>query len=624
MDLDTALAQLNPAQKAAVLYAGTPLLVLAGAGTGKTKVLTTKIAYAIKTLGIRPSEVMAVTFTRKAAQELKDRLAQLLDPSIDIEDLFVGTFHSISSRILRLHQALHCGEEPFSLIDPDDQRALIATIIDTIDGGQPTYFGRERDIMIRNALDEIERIKSAGAAIADLDDPFASWPDHVRQPSDEMKRILQQYDKHMRSAGTLDFADLINDVEVLFRKYPALAETWAKRFRLVIVDEYQDTNAAQDRWLRLFSPDGQNLACFGDDDQALYSWRGASSAFILGFRDRHPTARIMTLDTNYRSPPNIVQAASDLIRTNKIRLAKPTRSAKSQDGQITVLARQGNDEIADAVVNEAMSHKPDDVTVIVRTNAQAERISNALDRAGLVPYRFNPESDVSQELKGYLAWLKIVANMNDNAAALRLIGDAAGIEVGRSLLRQATLMGKSIFGYLDDRKASASSINPAIAEIADTRRRIRDGVDFMQSDEILDFVLAESGILRRIDALRPGPKARFLRQHIALKAVAAHEQNLAVIISSAQIDLVDKDDRPKDSVAVSTMHGMKGLECPVVIAPFWSAGDFPGPKDKGETADESVRLAFVTLTRATKRFVAIYDLQKGPSPYLVSMGALSG
>lgn len=622
MDLNSALAELNDAQRAAALYSGTPLLVLAGAGTGKTKVLTTKIANAIQAGGIKPNEIMAVTFTRKAAQELKDRLSLLLGPSTDVESLYVGTFHSISSRILRSHQALHCGEEPFRLIDPADQKSLISTIIDTIDGARATYVGRERDLMVRATLDEIERVKSGGATIADLSDVFGDWPADLRMPTDEMKRILLEYDRQMKAAGTLDFADLINDVEILLRKNEALGEAWAKRFRLVIVDEYQDTNAAQDRWLKLFSPAGTNLACFGDDDQALYSWRGASSEFILGFKGRHPSARVMTLTINYRSPPNLVMAASSLIKTNSVRLEKATRSAKEADGQISAIGRQGAEEILAAVVNEAMSHKPEDVTIIVRTNAQAEKVDKALTDARLTPYRFNPESDISQELKSYIAWLNIIANINDNSAAVRLIDEVANPDVSRTLMRQADMMRKSIFAYLQDRREASKSLNSAVAELADTRRRIRDGIDFMSVSEILDFVLEQTGILKRIDTLRPGPKTRFLRQLVMLKTAAIRENSLATVISAAQIDLVDKDDRPRNSIAISTMHGMKGLEAPVVIAPFWSAGDFPSHKDKGETADESVRLAFVTLTRATRRFVAIYDHAKGPSPYLSAMGAL--
>jgi DNA helicase II / ATP-dependent DNA helicase PcrA len=332
----------------------------------------------------------------------------------------------------------------------------------------------------------------------------------------------------------------------------------------------------------------------------------------------------MTLDVNYRSPANIVEAAAKLIKTNEKRLDKTTRAAKSDTGVIRLLARTGDEDVVNATVSEAMSHRPEDVTIMVRTNAQAEKIAHAITQAGAAVYRFNPESDISPELKGYLAWLKLVANMNDNGAALRLIGEAASSEAARGLMRQATLMKQSIFQYIDNRRANAQTLSPAIEKLAETRRRIRDSIDFMSTTEILDAVLIETGIASKIEDLRPGPKTRFLRQHMALKRMAEKEDNLAILVSAAQIDMVDNDARPTASIAVSTMHGMKGLETPIVIAPFWSAGDFPSRQDKGDTADESVRLAFVTITRATKSFIAIYDVVKGPSPYLSAMGALEG
>ncbi|WP_262030509.1 ATP-dependent helicase [Microvirga sp. Mcv34] len=612
-------AGLNPQQKAAVEAFHKPLLILSSSGTGKTHVLATKFIYAVHVLGYKPDEIMAVTFTRKAAHELKERIGRKI--VADVENLYVGTFHSLSSRMLRIHQAIHTGEKPFTIVEPEEIKMTLTGILASLDGFGNSSSSREIDKRINGLLKTIDAAKNIGVNLGS--DSNSTWITSAPGTSKEDSDILAQYEKTMRENRCLDYNDLILDFIRLTNSNPIIARSWRKKFKLVLVDEYQDTNPVQERWLQIFSDAGNNLACFGDDDQAVYGWRHATVDNILNFEKRYPNSVVIKLGINYRCPEQIVRKAGKLISANQKRLSKTVRSGNKGQGDVASISCNGQQGILNqalVLIQSVAKAQPKDITVLARTNSDADEVAQFLSRHGVNIFRFNPDADSSPQLQTFLAWLRLLANESDSPAAIKIMTSLAGLGIAQAVWRAARMEGIPVMQWLSKRADAGSLRQDGLLRLMDIYQGLRSATMISSTSEMIELALTYTDLDKDIEALNPARRARFFRQYMAISEHAHRVEDLATIIATAQTEIADVDGRPDNAVAVSTMHAMKGLESPVVISPGWSKGKFPSGFDKGDEIDEARRLAFVTITRASARCFLLWDSQLGPSPFLTEMG----
>ncbi|MBD2745844.1 ATP-dependent helicase [Microvirga sp. BT688] len=618
--LQSVLTQgLNTQQKWAVEEFGRPLLVLSSSGTGKTHVLATKFIYAVQVLGFKPEEIMAVTFTRKAAHELKDRIGNKI--KTDLDNLYVGTFHSLSSRMLRIHQAIHTGEKPFTIVEPEEIKMTLTGILASLDGFANSSSSREIDKRINGLLKTIDAAKNIGAALSHA--AGSSWVKSAPGLSREDADILAQYDRTMRENRCLDYNDLILDFVRLTGANPIVARSWKKKFKLVLVDEYQDTNPVQERWLQIFTENGSNLACFGDDDQAVYGWRHATVDNILTFEKRYPGSVVIKLGINYRCPEQIVRKAGKLISANQKRHAKTVKSGKAAQGDVVSISCNGPGGMLNQalmLVQSVAKAPPKDITVLARTNSDADEVAQFLLRHGVNVFRFNPDADSSPQLQTFLAWLRLLANEQDSPAATKIMTSLAGLGTAQAVWRAARMESLPVMQWLSKRADNGTLKHEGLSRLVDTYRALRSATMISSTSEMVELALSYTDLDKDLEALNSARRSRFFRQYMAISEHARRVEDLATVIATAQTDIADVAGRPANAVAVSTMHAMKGLESPIVISPGWSKGKFPSGFDKGDEIDEARRLAFVTVTRASARCYLLWESQLGPSPFLSEMG----
>lgn len=610
---------LNPQQRRAVEEFHKPLLVLSSSGTGKTHVLAPKFIYAVQVLGYEPDEIMAVTFTRKAAHELKERIGKKI--SADLYNLYVGTFHSLSSRMLRIHQAIHTGEKPFTIVEPEEIKMTLTGILASLDGFENSSSSREIDKRINGLLKTIDAAKNIGAGLNHTSG--SSWVRSAPGLSREDADILAQYDRTMRENRCLDYNDLILDFVRLTGANPIVARSWKKKFKLVLVDEYQDTNPVQERWLQIFTDNGSNLACFGDDDQAVYGWRHATVDNILTFEKRYSGAVVIKLGINYRCPEQIVCKAGKLISANQKRLAKTVRSGKTAEGDVVSISCNGASGMLNQtlmLVQSVAKAKPKDITILARTNSDADEVAQFLLRNGVNVFRFNPDADSSPQLQAFLAWLRLLANESDSPAAIKIMTSLAGLGTAQAVWRASRMESIPVMQWLAKRADNGSLKQDGLCRVLDTYRALRSATMISSTSEMIELALSFTDLDKDLEALNASRRARFFRQYMAIAEHARWVEDLATVIATAQTDIADVAGRPENAVAVSTMHAMKGLESPIVISPGWSKGKFPSGFDKGDEIDEARRLAFVTVTRASARCYLLWESQLGPSPFLTEMG----
>ena len=612
------LEGLSDKQREAVVSFGQPLLILSSSGTGKTHVLTRKLAYAIQRLEIPANRILAVTFTRKAAHELRSRIAHLLGEAS--ESMFVGTFHNISARILRTHQSLHTGDRAFTVIDRDNQIQMMKNVI-SASGLSHAWDGRHLDKKINSLLSSLDTLKSHAVDIT-ADEREINWGPLPR-PSLENLGIMRAYQKALKSTATLDYNDLILDLILLARSNKAVASAWSKHFSLVMIDEYQDTNNAQEEWIRIFSPTGQNLVCVGDDDQSIYGWRGANPGNILDFEKRYPNTKTITLDINYRSPPEIVDSAMALISSNTRRRHKSITSAsRRSNGTINIHRLSGDHETFPAIldiVNNSAGASLDEIAILTRVNKQANELTDYLHKSGVPVWRYNPDVDSSPQLTAYLNWLRILANPADNTAVAWFLERMINPATADSLWKAATLSRQNLLAWIVDNAGRGRLSMPALLKFTEAYDALSFDMINNSNDVLLDIVLDKTGISTQLARLSPQAQQRFYRQYMAMRSSAAG-QPLHDIITHAQTEVADTSARPEGTVAISTMHGMKGLESPVVITPDWTTGVFPSYQATAEELEESRRLAFVTVTRASRAVHILYNGAKGPSPFIDDLG----
>src|SRR5215212_1511751 len=408
------LAGLNPEQRAAVDATEGPVLVLAGAGTGKTRVLTTRIAHLIATGKARPFDILAVTFTNKAAREMRERISALIGPIAEGMQ-WLGTFHAVGTKILRRHSELVGLRSEFTILGMDDQLRLLKQVIEAENFDEKRWPARQLAQIIdgwknRGLTHEQVPAGEAGA--------FANG---------RGGRLYTAYQERLKTLNAVDFGDLLLECLRLWREHPDILQQYQNRFRYILVDEYQDTNVAQYLWLRLLAQTRKNLCCVGDDDQSIYGWRGAEVDNILRFEHDFPGATVVRLERNYRSTAHILAAASGLIAKNEDRLGKTLRTDDEPGERVTIAGAWDSEEEARLIGEEiealhARRHSLAEIAILVRVSAQMREIEDRLVTLG-VPYRVigGPRFYERAEIRDALAYLRVTVNPTDDLAFERIV-----------------------------------------------------------------------------------------------------------------------------------------------------------------------------------------------------------
>ena len=600
------LDDLNPAQREAVEALDGPVLMLAGAGTGKTKALTSRIVHLLNMGKARPNEILSVTFTNKAAREMKLRVGRLLG---DVAEgmAWMGTFHSLSVKILRKHAELVGLKSNFTILDTDDQLRLL------------------KQLIAANNIDEKRWPPRMMASIIDSWKNRALTPDRV--PSEEAAaynnrgtEIYEQYQERLRSLNATDFGDLLLHCVVIFQNHPDVLQQYQRWFKYILVDEYQDTNVAQYLWLRLLAQAHRNICCVGDDDQSIYGWRGAEVGNILRFEQDFPGAKVVRLEQNYRSTAHILAAASGVIAENASRLGKTLWTAGEAGEKLRLIGHWDGEEEARWIGEEieaiqggrrAVNATLNGMAILVRASHQMRAFEDRFLTIGL-PYRVigGPRFYERQEIRDAMAYFRLAVSPEDDLAFERVVnlpkrglGDKAQgdiqrearslqlplLEGARALLARAGIGGKGA-GQLRQFVEGVDRWHAAV--VAGTQSHV----------ELAEIILDESGYTTmwqnektpeapgRLENLKELVKA--LEQFDSLQGFLEH---ISLIMENESEDSTEK-------LSIMTLHAAKGLEFPVVFLPGWEEGLFPSQRSMDESGkkglEEERRLAYVGITRA--------------------------
>ncbi len=601
------LARLNTAQRAAVETIDGPLLVLAGAGTGKTRVLTTRFAHILLTRRAWPSQVLAVTFTNKAAREMRERVGAMLGQPV--EGMWLGTFHALCARMLRRHAALVGLEPNFTILDADDQLRLLKQVmeaerIDTKRWVPPALMAI------------IQRWKDRGLTPARItkneDSDFANG---------QASALYAAYQARLRTLNAADFGDLLLHMTEILREQPEVLAQYHRQFRYILVDEYQDTNLVQYLWLRLLAQGHHNICCVGDDDQSIYSWRGAEVENILRFEKDFPGARIVRLEANYRSTAPILAAASGLIAHNEGRLGKTLHPGRADaDGdKVEVVSLWDSEEEARMVGDRIESLRRSgellaEMAVLVRAGFQTRAFEERLINIG-IPYRVVGGLRFYEraEIRDAIAYMRLVVQPADDLAFERIINvPRRGIgEVAlRALHETARANAIPLTGAAQKLVAEGSlkgKMKEALAELLRGAARWREMLDRDGHVVTVATLLDESGYTTMWEQDKsPEAPGRLENLKELVRALADFE-TLAGFLDHVSLVMENDEQSGADRVSLMTLHGAKGLEFDTVFLPGWEEGVFPNQRslDEGglKSLEEERRLAYVGLTRARRRAI---------------------
>jgi len=602
------LAGLNPSQRQAVLSVDGPVLVLAGAGTGKTRVLTTRLAHLIATRRAWPSNILAVTFTNKAAREMRDRVAALVGPMA--QDLWLGTFHALAARILRRHAELLGLRSNFTILDTDDQIRLIKQLLaaERID---------DKRWPAKALLGAIERWKDRGLT-----------PDKVTAAEagdlagGRLVGLYQAYQDRLRILNACDFGDLLLHGLTLFTKHPEVLDYWQEKFRYLLVDEYQDTNVAQYLWLRLLSQKSKNVCCVGDEDQSVYGWRGAEIENILRFEKDFPGATVIRLEQNYRSTAPILAAASQVIAHNQDRLGKTLWTAEQGGEPVRVRGVWDGDEEARLIAEEIEAlqlkgHPLGQIAILVRAGFQTRAFEERLMTLG-IPYRVIGGLRFYEraEVRDIIAYLRLIHQGDDDLAFERIvntprrgIGDAT-LQVLHRVARGEGISLTLAAARLTGTEELKPQARKALGRLLEDFSRWRVMSDGIGPGELAETVLEESGYTDMLRADK-SPEAPGRLDNLKELVTALEEfDTLAAFLEHVSLVMERNDESPQEQVVVMTLHGAKGLEFDSVFLPGWEEGVFPNQRALDESGlkglEEERRLAYVGLTRARKRAMVCY------------------
>jgi len=600
------LEGLNPEQREAVEATEGPVLVLAGAGTGKTRVLTTRLAHILATGKARPWELLAVTFTNKAAREMRERITAIIGPQA--EGLrWLGTFHSIAAQILRRHAELVGLKSNYTILDTDDQERLIKQVLEA---------------------ENIDSKRWTPKALAGLIDHWKNrgWTPERLPPAEGQsfaggkgQALYRLYQERLRVLNACDFGDLLLHNLTIFMANPDVLADFHSRFRYILVDEYQDTNVAQYLWLRLLAQSRQNVCCVGDDDQSIYGWRGAEVDNILRFERDFPGAKVIRLERNYRSTSHILAAASGLIAANKSRLGK-TLWTESNGGEKVVVRGVWDGEAESRLIADEIERahrgstdrdprKYRDMAILVRASFQMRAFEERFVLLQ-IPYTVvgGPRFFERAEIRDAHAYLRLIQSDADDLAFERIVNvpkRGIGDTTVQKLLQVARLGG--VPATTAARQVVLTDELPArtrtsLANFLRDVDRWRAQAEVMPHQRVMEQVLEESGYT---DALRldktPTAQTRLENLKELVQSMGAFETLQAYL---EHVSLVmDLDRGPStDAVQIMTLHSAKGLEFPLVFLPGWEEGVFPSQRsmdEKGEKGlEEERRLAYVGITRA--------------------------
>ncbi len=608
------LSGLNPAQRDAVMHFEGPLLVLAGAGSGKTRVLTTRIARLVEHHGVDPRHILAVTFTNKAAGEMRERIGRLLGG--EPVGMWMGTFHAIGARMLRASAALAGRTPRFTIYDEDDLLGVVKRLME-----------RHRIAPKQFAP------RAIAAAISDARNALVMPDEYERLANDPLSRavapVFKDLDEVLRAQNAASFDDLLVLPVRLFREHPERMAHYRDRFRFLLVDEYQDTNRAQYEFIRLLGAGHGNVAVVGDDDQSIYGWRGADIRNILDFEKDFPAARVVRLEENYRSTPPILELANVVISANRSRRGKTLRATIAGGDRVTATACLDERDEAEWVAGEIAARRDRTLTyrgfaVLYRTNAQSRSLEESMLRHA-IPYRLIGAVRFydRREIRDLMSYLKLIANPADNEAFRRAVGvpkrglGDATIDALDALARTAgvPLLAAAARGDLLD--GATPPIRPAaraaLAEFAGLIARFRARAADSAVDELLRDLVDEIGFANALRAEGPEGAERLenVRELIAGAGETVADEGGEVGLTPLDHFLqratlvadLDALDPAADAVTLMTLHNAKGLEFPVVFISGLEDGLFPLSRAYDDPAmlEEERRLFYVGITRAQRK-----------------------
>ena len=604
------LSALNAAQRAAVQATDGLVLVLAGAGTGKTRVLTTRLAHLFFSAKAGPHEVLAVTFTNKAAREMKARVEAHLNRPV--ESLWIGTFHSVGARILRTH-AETVGLKPnFTILDTDDQVRLLKQLLSAAGIDEKRWPARLAAAVISHwkdrglTPDEVVKIDAGRSGGGGGD--FAGG----KAPA-----LYKVYQERLKTLNAADFGDLLLHVLTIFKTNPEILAQYQHRLRYLLVDEYQDTNVAQYLWLRLLAQQHKNICCVGDDDQSIYSWRGAEVGNILRFEKDFPGAKVIRLEQNYRSTPNILAAASGLIAHNTGRLGKTLWTDKPDAEKVAVKGTWDGTEEARMVCDDIENghrngHPLAEFAILVRASFQTREFEERLLTLG-IPYRVigGLRFYEHREIRDASAYLRIIAQPDDDLAFERIVNvpkRGLGTATMQTLHAAARSTGISLASaaleliQTDELRPQART---ALGHLMASFERWRGMLDTIPHTEVSELMLDESGYTAMWQADKaPDSPGRLENLKELITALEAFD-SLGGFLEHVSLVMDNDAEAGDDKVNLMTLHGAKGLEFDTVFLPGWEEELFPHPRalDEGgaDALEEERRLAHVALTRARKR-----------------------
>ena len=596
---------LNPPQREAVLTTEGPVLVLAGAGTGKTAALTRRLAHIVFSRKAWPSEILAVTFTNKAAREMKERIASIVGESFEGMP-WLGTFHSIGAKMLRQHAELVCLQSNFTILDTDDQLRLLKQLIQAAEIDEKRWPPR----MLAGLIDQW---KNRGLNPADLD-----ANENERYANGRGQEFYAAYQARLIALNACDFGDLLLHILNLLKTNREILQRYQQRFKYILVDEYQDTNSSQYLWLRLLAQSHQNICCVGDDDQSIYSWRGAEVANILRFEKDFSEAKVVKLEQNYRSTPHILAAASGLINHNSGRLGKTLWTEETDGDKVQIIgvwdgpeeARRIGDEIE--ALQQLKQVSLNDVAILVRAQFQTREFEDRFISIGM-PYkiiggfRFYERA----EIRDALAYLRVIAQPADDLAFERIVntpkrglGDKTLEKVHRLARAQGIALAAAAYTICDTDELPPRARN-TLLELMRNFARWREMAADTDHAELARIVLDECGYTAMLQADRSTEAAGRLENLTELARAMEEYETLGEFLEHVSL-VMDNDARDDEAkITIMTMHGAKGLEYDHVFCVGWEEGVFPSQRslDEGGNAslEEERRLAYVAITRAKKK-----------------------
>ena len=612
---DDILCGLNDRQREAVTTTDGPLLVLAGAGSGKTTVLTKRVAYILKNALAMPWQILAITFTNKAAAEMKERIAALLPDEAD--DIWIKTFHSCCVRILRRDIEAIGYKSSFTIYDTQDQKRVIKEAIKSCDLNEDNF-------PIKSVLSVISNCKNK-----DIDTEEFAAASETNYRDKQYARLYKVYEKTLKANNALDFDDLILKTVYLFKSHPEVLEYYQNKFKYILIDEYQDTNGCQFKLVEMLARKNRNLCVVGDDDQSIYKFRGADIGNILNFEKQFSETKVVKLEQNYRSTQNILTAANNVISNNRMRKQKKLWT-DSGDGEKIILRALG-DQISEAVyVNNQIErlvlkegYKYSDFAILYRTNAQTRVFEENLT----CPYRILAGLRFydRKEIKDILSYLRVLFNPDDDQNLTRIINvpkRGIGDSTVQKIRTYSESIGKSMFEVICDGSYAEAfgRTQSKIKDFADMIQRLRGLINNVSVSELIESLMSETGYVSRLLLDSPPDDAVSRIENVEEFKSKAREYDENVenptfegfLDNISLVSDIDNYDDSQNAVVLMTLHSAKGLEFPVVFMCGMETGLFPSFMSEMEEdgLEEERRLCYVGITRARRKLYLTYAKQR--------------